>query len=326
MMNKGQAIFIVLMLSLIVIAFFTIEPFFIGSKGESTTHAERIDSTDFPEYGLIPAALKEKMQALKAAHFNINYTYWYYFDVEDVNKHYYITDGGIKIIEDMPVNDPLALALVEGKMLDNPGKDMAIAQHPDMIMNPSASKEEREKKMKRFRAHQDNPGLYPQLTSIRYIFPADTANFSKLRVAIMAEDLSYHSMSMYQSEPYAYEAVDSLPVPVRGYVYFEKVMAKELMEHDVFTFYDLKGEVTVEFTVGSTASSPNIVEGFSTREDSYKAYQADGAFIKALNKLKVRWKPGKKGKAPVQVKIPLTFQVNGQKIKLLNQPPALADL
>ena len=68
-------------------------------------------SSGFPEYDLIPAVLKQKMDSLKAAQFNavqlkvaqqnIDYSYWYYFDTEDVNKHYYIDDAGIKIIEEM---------------------------------------------------------------------------------------------------------------------------------------------------------------------------------------------------------------------------------
>lgn len=319
MKPKGQTIFIVLMLSLVVIAFFTNRPSFESAESEKLTSGS---SSGYPEYDLIPAELRCKMDSLKVAHYNINYTYWYFFDIEDVNKNYYITDAGMKIIAEMPVTDPQALALVDEKIQNNPGIDVDVTRHPDMVIDASASKEEKEKQFKRMRENKDDPSR----VWIRYIFPEDTVDFSKLRVAIMADNFSRSPMGMFTSEPYAPKDLDTLPVPVRGYDYFEELMVKELMQHDVFTFYDLKGEVTVELTVGTTASSPNIVKGFSSSNDSYEAYQADGAFVKALNNLKVWWKPGKVGNSPVRVKMPVTFHVDGQTIKMKKESNAVADL
>ena len=318
-MTKGQVVFIMLLLSLIVIAIITIERLMDRSKGEEMASA---GPSGFLDYDLLPEELKQKMDALKAAHYNINYAYWYFFDIDDVNKHYYITDAGMEVIYALPVTHLEALALVDEKMQNNSGKDVVAVYHPDLMINPSASKEEREKQFKKMREHKDDPSR----VWIRYIFPEDTADFSRLRVAIVADNLSYHALSMYESEAYGPEEVDTLPVPARGYDYFEKVMVKELMKHDVFTFYNLKGEVTVEFTVGGTASSPNIVKGFSSDKDTYEAYKADGAFIKAFNNLKVRWKPGKVGNALVRVKMPLTFLVNGQTISMAKELNAVADL
>jgi hypothetical protein len=317
-MTKGQVIFILLLLSLIVIAFITLEQSFDRAKGEETAIGS---SSGFPEYDLIPEELKQKMDALKAAHYNINYTYCYFFDIEDVNKHYYITDSDMKIVHVLPVTDPQALALVEEKMLDNPGKDIVVAYHPYMMIRATASKEEREKMHKKYREHKDDPSW----VQIQYILLEDTVDFSKLRVTIVQQTLPPYTNPNFLRVTHAYDEVDTLPEPIRGYDYFEKVMVKALMEHEVFTFYDLKGNVTVEFTVGHSPS-PDLVEGFSTREDNYEAYKADGAFIKALNNLKVRWKPGKQGNSPVAVRIPLTFHVDGQTIRMIKKPIAKADL
>src|SRR5690606_31305455 len=193
--------------------------------------------------------------------------------------------------------------------------------HPEMGVNASASREEREAQFKKMREHQNDPSW----VWIRYVFPEDTVDFSRLRVAIVEQKIPPYSNPASLSVVRNHDEVDTLPAPIRGYDYFEEVMVKGLMKYDVFTFYDLKGKVTIEFTIGASPS-PNIVEGFSTRKDSYEAYQADGAFIKVLNKLKVRWKPGKQGNSPVAVRMPITFQVDGQTIRMVKEPNVVADL
>ena len=127
---------IVLLLLLIVLAIIILEQPWENPKGEeATSHAQ----SGFPDYDLIPEELRQKMVALKAAHHNINYRYWYFFDREDVNKHYYITDAGMKVVQALPVTDPQALALVDEKMQSNPGKDMVVAYHPFMMTSATAS-------------------------------------------------------------------------------------------------------------------------------------------------------------------------------------------
>ncbi len=320
MLGKKQIIFFGFLLLLLVVSYLAVVNPFGQSETDSAISSESTRSSGFPEYDLIPETLKQKMVSLKAAHHNIHYSFWYYFDTDDVNQHYYITDAGMKIMAEMPVTNPQALDLVGAKRQENPGSDVVVAQHPDMMHTPSDTKEEREKRLKKFRAHQADPRKYPELVWIRFIFTEDSVDYSKLKIAIINDSFSRSARAMYDKEPSNLEDVDQLPVPVRGYDYFEKIMVKELMKNDVFTFYDLKGEVTVAFTVGNAAASPNIVKGFSSGSDSYEAYKADGAFIKVLNKLKVQWQPARKGSTPVRVTMPLTFKIDGQNIQLLNKP------
>lgn len=320
MKPNGQTVFFLLMLMLVGLAFFTNEQT-EQVEGEKVTSGS---SSGYPEYDMIPIELKHKMDSLKAKSYNISYTYWYYFDIEDVNKHYYLEDDELEVVESLPVTNPAVLAMVDEIIQEKPGRDRFSAHHPAMKISPNASKEERENHYKKYWKNRNSPSW----VTIQYLFPEDTIDFSKLRVGIVEQIIPPYTNPAALRVVHPYNEVDTLPMPLRGYAYFEDVMEKGLMQYDVFTFYDLKGKVTVEFTVGSSPS-PDIVEGFSTHEDSYEAYQADGAFIKVLNNLKVRWKPGKQGNSPVAVRMPLTFQVDGQTIRLEKTPSAtnaIADL
>ncbi len=271
------------------------------------------EASEYPEYDLIPEALKREMALLKSVRPNPNYFFCYYFDIEDVNNNYLIVDANVKILYTLPVTQPEVLASVKDKIRDNQGKIMFADVHPDLKINPSSKRSETQ--IKRIKENFNNPGW----SWIQYIIPVNNLDFSKLKIAIIGQTLSAYPGASVGPEVFKPEEVDTLPAPIRGYAYFEKLMIAELKKFDVFTFYDLKGKVVVEFTAGAPSLSPNVLEGFSTSTDRYEAYQADGAFIKALNQCKVHWKTGVRKGKPVRVRIPLTFLVDGQNISLLNQ-------
>lgn len=228
----------------------------------------------------IPEAMKKLQQQLSREEPSSTFAYYYFVDQEDINTHFYIEDADMEILKAEKVVHPVALYIYDSMRMKNSDKAMIDS--------------------------------YDQTTKQRtvYIFPnEDTIDYSSLKIALTKQTLPKFKHPPALSEVYALEEIDSLPSPIRGWEYFQQVILQEIKKNEVFDFYQLKGEVIVEFTVGSGSASPKIVKGFSTKSNKYEAYKADGAFLKAINRTKIRWKPAILDGKPVPVRMKTSFNI-----------------
>lgn len=266
----------------------------------STSSSETMyPATGFDDYDWLPDKLKHTMDHLALTNTDRHFNFYYYFQVDDINRHFYMIDPGLEVIEELPVMNEEALSLIEDKLYNVKNRQSGIHAAWDTTL---------------FRRQGQPPVDIPYYRqTVTYVLPDQAADFSQLRVAIV-EDTTAQSAIRYYGPPdptvYAPSEVDTLPQPTRGMDYFRNAILNEVRAAEVFGLYDT-GTVEVEFTVwGYRTHSPNLVRGFSSRSDTHEAYQADGEFIKAINRAKVWWQHARRGGRPVQCKIRVTFDVS----------------
>ena len=269
---------------------------------EAPTAKDKFPTTGFPDYDLLPAELKQRMEELMQEDSSYRYQFAYYFEVDDINRHFYLDDDPKStIVAAMPVKSHKTLALVEERMQGalnrRGGHWMEVS---DEIMNIKGAKEARKVNKTR---HQ---------MWVEYIFTTGEVDFTKLRAAIFKDTIhriGHRPREIPDTQTYRAQSVDQFPAPVRGMAYLHDALQDYFKEELVyFKFYDMEGDIKAEFTVGRHASSPQIIEGFSTREtDRDEAYKLDGLIVKSLNNLKVRWQPGLKDGKEVNTRIGMTF-------------------
>lgn len=268
-------------------------------------------STGFADYDWLPAKLKRRMDHLALTHTDRHFNFYYYFQVDDINRHFYVIDPGLKVIEEMPVTDEEALLLIEDKLYDATSRKNGIYVAWDTTL---------------FRQQGQPKVDIPYFRqTVAYVLPDQKADFGRLRVAIVEDSTVQNTIRYYgPPDPTVYDPsqVDTLPRPARGMDYFQRAIFNDVQSAEVFGLYDT-GTVEVEFTVwGYRTHSPNLVHGFSSRSDTHEAYQADGEFIKAINRAKVWWHHARKDGRPVQCRMRVTFNVSDLK-NLSSQSPTL---
>ncbi len=256
---------------------------------------ETYPSTGFPDYDLLPEKLKQRMEKVKETDSIRHYYFYYFFETDDINRHYFLDDNPMNMVfESQAVTNPEALDLVNERLAEGQSRGHSLIRHPNYWENMK----DREKAMK---TH------YQQVIS--YIFPEYEADFRQLRVGIMVDTANYmeahENEILHDTKTYNLIEVDMPPRPLRGTEYFHDAIRKYLKDQLVyFQFYDMVGTVKAEFTIGGKASSPQIIEGFSTREtERDEAYKLDGLIVKALNNLKVHWKSGQRNEKNVNTRV-----------------------
>ena len=283
----------------------------VGCERESETKVtvpeKAYATTGFADYDWLPEKLKHTMDHLARTHTDRHFNFYYYFTVDDINRHFYMIDPGLEVVTEMLVTHEEVLNLIDDKLYDVETRKGGIYVAWDTTNY--------------WRQDRQNVEKSPYYENyIFYVLPKDSADFSQLRVAIV-EDTTLQNPDKYFGPPdltvYTPKEIDTPPHPVRGMEYFRKAIIDEVQSAEVFTLYDT-GTVEVAFTVwGHRTHSPNLVRGFSTRSDTHEAYQADGEFIKAINDAKVWWHDARKDGKPVRSKMRMTFDVS----TLKNQSP-----
>lgn len=274
------------------------DPMMVPRVDQST-----VESTDFH---WLPKQLRHTMDHLVHLYPDRHFKFYYYFATEEVNRNFYMTDPGLRIMAEMPVTNENALRRVEDHLYDVATRERGIFLAYDTT---------------NLRRHSASGQRSPYFESfIAYVLPKDSADFRQLRVAIVEDKMAYSS-ERYEGpsdlKVYTLSEVDTLPCPVRGLDYFRNVIMNEVRDAEVFTLYDT-GTVEVSFTVwGHRTHSPNLVRGFSTRDTTHEAYQADGEFIKAINDANVWWHDAQRNGQSVRSTMRMTFDVS----TLKNQPP-----
>lgn len=271
-----------------------------GQVKEASLTEEDFPSTGFPDYDLLPTELKKRMEELVQGDSLHLYHFAYFFEVDDINRHYYLEDNPENlIVTSMPVEQKETLALVDERLAEN-RNGFSIRFHPEN-WRINSTKEAREIRKTAYRMQ------------VLYIFPEEEADFRDLRVGILKDTvhtLVVRSRERPDSNTYRYQDVDTPPVPVRGMDYFHNVLREYLEEELVyFSFYEMEGEIRAEFTVGTkVTSSPQVAEGFSSRyPEQDEAYKLDGLIVKALNEPKVRWQRALKNGKKVNTRVSMTF-------------------
>ncbi len=302
----------IILIPLLLLGAFLLLPFMHSEENTRVKKAsvaeEAFPSTGFRDYDLLPTELKRRMEELVQEDTLHMYHFVYFFEVDDINRHFFLDDNpNTMIVTSMPVEKKETLALVDERLAETQS-GFSMQFHPDNRRIASA-KEAREIRRTVHRR------------GVQYVFPVTNADFRDLRVGILKDtvhSLVYRSREKPDSYTYRYQEVDKVPEPVRGMDYFHKVLRKYLEEKLVyFSFYNMEGTVRAEFTVGTKASSPQVVEGFSSRyPEQDEAYKLDGLIVKALNEPKVRWqralKYGKKVNTRVGMNFNFTFDKEGK--------------
>ncbi|MFP4096833.1 MAG: hypothetical protein ACLFUB_20285 [Cyclobacteriaceae bacterium] len=292
----------ILLIPLLLLAAFFLLPLLDEEKKASTKQvsvAEKFPSTGFADYDLLPTELKKHMEELVQEDTLHMYRFAYFFEVDDINRHYFLDDNPENmIVASMPVEKKETLALVDERLAEN-HRGYSMQFHPENQWISSAKEAIEIRKIVHRR-------------QVEYIFPTAEADFRHLRVGILKDtvhSLVYRSREKADSNTYRFQDVEQAPVPVRGMEYFHNVLRQYLEEELVyFSFYNMAGVVKAEFTIGTKTSSPQIIEGFSTREeDRDEAYKLDGLIVKALNEPKVRWRRGIKTGKKVNTRVSMTF-------------------
>ena len=259
-------------------------------------------STGFTHYDWLPEPLKDTMDYLANASTDRHFNFYYYFTVDDINRHFYLIDPGLKVIAERLVTNEEALNFIDEQLYDSKVRERGSYAAWDTTY--FTKQRQQEDKI-------DHLPYYER--TVFYVLPEDSADFRQLRVAIV-EDTTVQSPDKYLGPPdpnmYPAEVVDVPARPMRGMEYFREAIMNRVRKAEVFILYDT-GTVEVEFGVwGHHAQSPNLIRGFSTREDTHEAYQTDGEFIKAINSAKVRWHDAQKDGKPVRSLVRITFDVS----------------
>ncbi|WKN44326.1 hypothetical protein [Tunicatimonas pelagia] len=257
--------------------------------------SETSSNTGFLDYDLLPEELKQRMEELVERDSVHSYFFYYFFETEDINRHYFLDDDPTNmILEAQPVTNSEVLELVDERLTETRGRGFSRAYHPSYWEELRSGK-----------VSHENWGWSP----VTYIASEYEADFRQLRVGIIRDTLHYFEVHeneiAYDTKTYNLLEVDTPPHPVRGTEYFHNAIRKYLKDQLVyFQFYDMVGAVKAEFTIGGKASSPQIIEGFSTREtERDEAYKLDGLIVKALNNLKVHWKSGQRNEKNVNTRV-----------------------
>ena len=273
------------------------EPVGNRATDEVTTAIADTTTTGFVHYNWLPQSLKDTMKHL-ASHTDRHFNFYYYFTVDDINRHFYLEDAGLAVIAECPVVHEEALRFID-EQLYNPQARKWGSYHAWDTTNW------------RNKSPQENRWNYYQ-RHILYILPQDSADFTQLRVAVM-EDTTlqrrYEVRGPADPTVYSSKEVNQPAVPKRGMAYFREAIKNEVRSAEAFILYDT-GTVEVTFQVwGGRARSPNLVRGLSTHHDTHEAYQADGEFIKAINSAKVWWRDARKDGRPVPSTVRMTFDI-----------------
>ena len=256
-------------------------------------------STGFAHYDWLPQSLKDTMEHLAYAHTDRHFNFYYYFTVDDINRHFFLEDAGLAVIAERPVVHEEALRFVDEQLYDPQARKWGEYYARDTTNWQNKSREE-------------NRWSYFK-RNIFYILPQEEADFTQLRVAIVEDTtLKRHYEIRVPADPavYSSSAVDQPAVPMRGMDYFREAIEHEVHSAEAFILYDT-GTVEVTFEVwGGRARSPNLVRGLSTHHDTHAAYQADGEFIKAINNAKVWWRDARQDGQPVASTVRMTFDIS----------------
>lgn len=283
----------IILMPLLLLLAFLIFPLMHEEKKPKVKQAsvvpEKFPSTSFPDYDLLPENLKQRMEEMVKKDTMHSYSFYYFFEVDDVNRHFYITDAQHEILNAMPVTNPEVFELVDEKIAQDKGKGHAVSIEEKFFRQQKT-------------AHK---GI------VSYVLPEDKAqiDFNKLQVGILKMHLPYYLSDLHDlaqdTHTYKLSEVDQPPVPIRGLVYFKKVVMDEIKNKASFIYDDLKGEVVVEFTIGHKAISPQFVKDFA--DSTYEAYRAGGIILRAINDSKVHWKSGIKNGKHVNTRVGMSF-------------------
>ena len=270
-----------------------------GSRSTAALPETTRSTTGFADYDWLPEKLKHSMEHLAKAYPERHFNFYYYFTVDDINRHFYITDPGLQVVEEMSVTNENALRTIEDHLYNVKTRMRGSYVAWDTL---------------NWRKYSKNRNRWPYYQSnIFYVLPENSADFHQLRVAIMEDTTVQHPNHDYGPPDltvYSLLEVDKPPRPVRGLDYFREAIMNRIASAEVFTLFDT-GTVEVELNVWANKThSPNLVRGFSTRLDTHEAYQADGEFIKAINGAKVWWQPALKNGKPVRSKMRMTFDIS----------------
>ena len=256
-------------------------------------------TTDFVHYDWLPQSLKDTMKHLAYAHTDRHFNFYYYFTVDDINRHFFLEDAGLAVIAERPVVNEEALRFLDEQLYDPQARKWGEYHAWDTTDWQNGSR-------------QENRWSYFQ-RNIFYILPQEEADFTQLRVAIMEDTtLKRRNEIRVPADPQVYPSseVDQPAAPMRGMAYFRQAIEHDVQSAEAFILYDT-GTVEVTFEVwGGRARSPNLVRGLSTRHDTHAAYQADGEFIKAINNAKVWWRDARRDGRPVASTVRLTFDIS----------------
>ncbi|MEQ9438340.1 MAG: hypothetical protein RIG62_04800 [Cyclobacteriaceae bacterium] len=270
---------------------------FLGSEESAperkvTGAASKSDKTGFIDYDILPEALKQQMRELLQQDSTNHYGFYYFFEVDDINHRYYLTDDVQKeVVVDLEVSSEAAFSLVEEKLANDQPKGLSVSFDTSFYNHRVRSEEDFVK------------------ASVVYILPEYEADFRQLRVGIIKEKMPLVHSDTFKTETTSLQDVTAAPQPVRGIAYFHEVLRKQLQKDLIYyEFYKLEGTVKAAFTVGGKATSPQIIEGFSTREETYEAYRLDGLVVKALNNPKVHWQYARYHDQLVNVRVGMDFQ------------------
>lgn len=270
------------------------------SGSNATTALPETDrlTTGFADYDWVPKKLKHSMEHLAKAYPERHFNFYYYFTVDDINRHFYITDPGLQVVEEMPVTNEDALRTIEDHLYNVKSRMRGSYVAWDTV---------------NWQKYGEKRNQWPYYRgNIFYVLPEDSADFRQLRIAIMEDTAVQHPNRYYGPHDlnvYSPQEVEKPPQPVRGMDYFREAIMSRIASAEVFTLFDT-GTVEVEFNVwANTTHSPNLVRGFSTHSDTHEAYQADGEFIKAINDAKVWWRDAQKDGKPVRSKVRMTFDI-----------------
>lgn len=307
-LHKHIILFILLVGVFIAFMLFLI----LGKEQKPFTKQEQVTvkSTAFPhtgftDYDLLPEPLKKQMEELIKNNPTHQYSFYYFFETDDINRHYYLEDRGMKIIARMPVTNAEALNLIGEKL-----NEIEIKKLGRYVARDTSN-------YQKIRQGLEVVPIPKHKSLIFYVLPEGEADFSQLRVGIVKNTMKKETLSYTRyldTVMYELDEVDVPPQPVRGMDYFQEVVCKEAQLDVVFALFDT-GTVTVEFfVVGNQVQALDVVQGFSNWNDGYEAYQADSEFMKAVHNAKVIWESGIKNGQSVKTKMKITFTIDSAKV------------
>lgn len=211
------------------------------------------EQTGFLAYDLLPNELKKEMKRLQKNDSTSIYYFAYFFDVDDINHRYYMTDVNHQVIKELPVTNQEVLSLVEEKIAEDQGRGFSVSYDTRLFAGKAEAK----------------PSWYNG--RIAYIIPEDKehASFQKLRVGILKEQYpawiaGYQNAYLHAArdrKTYRLSEVEEAPRPIRGIDYFKEVVTNDIIKNASFLYHDLNGDVVVEFTIGNKAKSRRLYRG-----------------------------------------------------------------
>ncbi len=279
-------------------------------QAQEVVVSERFRKTGFVDYDLLPAELKEQMETRVKNDTIHQYRFYYFFEANDINHHYYLEDRPLEIVARMPVTDRQVLDRVD-EILHN----IEAKAHGLFVAHNNT----------RYQKHKQEAKAAPlpiHKSLILYVLPEGTADFSKMHVGIVKETANQERFypKITDTTLYELDEVDVPPRPLRGMDYFQEAVRNEAHLDVVLALYDT-GTVTVEFFVGvNQVQAIDVVQGLNDWNNSYEAYQADSEFMKAVHKAKVLWKPGIRNGQLVKTRMKITFTIDAGMVSTVVHP------